>query len=207
MKNFLFLSACVILAFASCKKDAAKTTTTNTITATVGGSNINFSTTAIGELASDTGAYVLEIVGLTGTSSSAQSMAVGLLSDAPFVKGTYTFNSADTTSTVTVFPIIEYIKNLSGDDSYIFGTNAGINIGDGSYVGPTSTTTVTITSISSTNVQGTFSGILVNEGDNTTTETVTNGKFNVDLKTTNLQNMNTRISVTKLRSLKNRVRN
>jgi len=207
MKKLLFFSACIMLAFTSCKKDSSKTTSSNTITATVGGSNITFSTNATGGLATDSGLYVLEIVGLTGTNSSAQSMSIGLVSDAPIVKGTYTFNSADTTSSATVFPDVEYVKNLSGDDSDVFGTNVVINIGNGPITIPTSTTTVIITSISSNNVQGTFSGLLVNEGDNTTTETVTNGKFNVAISASKIQSLNSRISATKLRLFKNRVRN
>jgi hypothetical protein len=41
---------------------------------------------------------------------------------------------------------------------------------------------ITITSISSTNVQGTFSGTLIYSNCGTSTKTVTNGKFNVNIK-------------------------
>jgi hypothetical protein len=202
MKKLLLLSACVLLAFASCKKDSSKIIASNTITATVGGSNINFSTTATGALVSDSGAYILEIGGLSGTSSSAQSIAVGLLSESPFVKGTYTFNKSTDPNTITVIPAIAYTGNLSGTDA--FESETVIDLQDSTI---STSCTVTITSITSTNVQGTFSGLLVNDEDNTTTKTVTNGKFNVDITKTTLQNMNTRISATKLRSLKNRIRN
>jgi hypothetical protein len=204
MKKILLFSACVLLVFSACKKDSAKTASSNTITATVGGSNINFSTNATGELATDSGAYVLAVGGLTGTSSSAQSIVVGLLSDKPFVKGTYTFDTSTDPNTITVLPSIAYLTNTSGDESSEFDSNTDIYLQNSTL---STTCTVTITSISSTNIQGTFNGLLTNDGDNTTTKTVTNGKFNVGLKTVNAGSLNTRISAAKLRSFKNRILN
>jgi hypothetical protein len=195
-----------MLAFASCKKDSAKktTTTTNTITATVGGSNINFSTNAVAELASDSGAYILAVAGASGADSSAQSIFVGLVSEGPIVKGTYTFNSS-TDPYATIVPDITYAKNLSGSAADFFVTDYELKVQNSTI---STTTTVTITSISSTNVQGTFSAVLVNaQINNTTTQTVTSGKFNVDISATKLQTMNSRISAAKLQSLKNRIRN
>ncbi|MHB8208859.1 hypothetical protein [Mucilaginibacter sp.] len=203
MKNFLLFSACVMLAFASCKKDAAKTTTTNTITATVGGTNVNFSTGAIAQLGSDSGAYILEVQGVSGTGSSAQPIIVGLVSEAPIVKGTYTFNSS-TDPNATVFPDITYAKSLSGSAADVFVTDIYFDAQSSTI---STTTTVTITSISSTNVQGTFSGVLINEADDTITETVTNGKFNLAISTIKLQAMNSRISAARMQSFKNRLKN
>jgi len=204
MKKILLFSACVLLAFASCKKDSSKTSSSNSITATVGGSNSNFSTNAIAELAADSGAYVLAVGGSTGTSSSAQSVVVSLLSDAPFVKGTYTFDASTDPNTITVLPSVTYLTNTSGDESSEFDSSTVIDLQDSTL---STTCTITITAISSTNIQGTFSGLLVNEGDGTTTKSVTNGKFNVALKTVNAGSLNSRISATKLRLFKNRVRN
>jgi hypothetical protein len=192
-----------MLSFASCKKDSTKTSSSNTITATVGGSNINFSTTAIAQLASDSGVYVLAIQGVSGTGSSAQSIIVGLLAEGPIVKGTYTLNSS-TDPNATVLPAITYARSLSGNDADVFETDVDINIPNSTI---STTTTVTITSISSTNVQGTFSGVLVNDADGTTTETVTNGKFNVDMSANKVQTMNSRVLAAKMQLLKNRIRN
>ena len=204
MKKILLFSACVMLAFASCKKDSSKTTTSNTITATVGGSNTSFNTGAAAAMAADSGAYVLAVAGSTGTSSSAQSIVVGLLSDKPFVKGTYTFDTSTDPNTITVIPSISFLTNESGDASSEFDSSTDINLQDSTL---STTATVTITAISSTNIQGTFSGLLVNSGDNTTTKTVANGKFNVALKTVNEASLNTRISTAKLRLFKNRAHN
>jgi hypothetical protein len=141
---------------------------------------------------------------LTGTSSSAQSIIIGFLSDEPFVKGPYTFDTSTNPNTITVLPSISYLTNMSGEPSSEFDSSIDINLQDTTL---STTATVTITAISSSNIQGTFSGLLVNTGDNTTTKTVTNGKFNVGLKTVNVASLNTRISTAKLHLFKNRVRN
>lgn len=208
MKKLLLLSACVMLAFSACKKDSTtKVAASNTITATVGGANINFSTTAIAQLASDSGVYVLAVQGVSGTGSSAQSIVVGLVAEGPIVKGTYTLNSSTNLNTVTVIPGIEYAKTLSGNDSDIFGNSINVNVGSDANLSVTGTATVTITSISSTNVQGTFSGMLVNDADGTTTETVSNGKFNVDISANKVQSASRRISAATMQLFKNRIRN
>lgn len=196
-----------MLAFASCKKDSAKTTGKNTITATVGGSNINFSTTAIAQLASDSGLYVLGVQGVSGTGSSAQSVIVELLSNKPIVKGTYTLNSSTDPNTITVIPAIAYAKSLSGNDADIFESELDLDL-ENSVLTTNTTATVTISSISSTNVQGTFSGVLINDADGTTTENITNGKFNVDLSANNnIQSFNKRISAAKVQIFKKRLNN
>jgi hypothetical protein len=204
MKKLLLFSICAMLSFASCKKDSTKTSSSNTITATVGGSNINFSTTAIAQLASDSGVYVLAVQGVSGTGSSAQSIIVGLLAEGPIVKGTYTFNSSTDPNTITVLPAIAYTSNLSGIDADEFESNIDISLQDSTI---STTATVTITAISSTNVQGTFSGLLINDGDNVSTKTVANGKFNVDMSANKVQTMNSRVLAAKLQSFKNRIRN
>jgi hypothetical protein len=202
MKKFLFISACLTLAFSACKKESSKTSTTasNTITATVGGSNVNFSTSATAEVVIDSGIYVLAVQGVTGTSSSAQSIIVGVLAQGPIVKGSYTINST-TNPNVTVIPAIDYTTSLSGNDGDLFETNIDFDIPNDNI---STTTKVTITSISSTNVQGTFSGVLINDADGTSTETVANGKFNVAISTTKSLSS---LSSAKMRSFKNRLRN
>ena len=205
MKKLLLFSACVMLAFASCKKDSSKTiTASNTITATVGGSNMSFNTGASAALATDSGAYVLAVVGLTGSSTTSQSIVLGFLSDKPFVKGTYTFDESTDPNTITVLPSITYLTDMSGNESSEFDSNTEIDFGNSTL---STTATVSITSISSTNIQGTFSGLLVNDGDGTTTKSVTNGKFNVTLKTVSAGELNSRISSANMRLFKNRLKN
>ncbi len=150
-----------MLAFASCKKDSSKTETSNTITATIGSSNFNFSTAAVAQVISSNGIYSIQIIGSNGTGSSAQGVSIAIESDKPIVKGTYSVT--DTSS----FTDITYVENPSVSTPVSFSSQvAG---------------TVNITSISSTNVQGTFSGVLVSNQDNTTTQTLSNGKFNVSV--------------------------
>jgi hypothetical protein len=173
MKKLLLFSACVMLAFSSCsKKKDNSPSATNTITANVAGTDTKFNTTVTGVLASGQGAYDLAITGLTGTGTSAQSLSISIGSQNPIVKGTYTLNSS-TSSDATSFPDLVYEANLSGSSSAEFATD---------FTG-TNATTITITSITSTNVQGTFNGVLV--GDGNTTKSITSGTFNATIKTVN----------------------
>jgi hypothetical protein len=167
MKKILLFSACVLLVFSACKKDSAKTATSTSITATIGSSNLNFSTAAVAQVISSNGIYAIQIIGSNGTGSSAQGVSIDIQSDKPIVKGTYSVT--DTSS----FTDITYVENPSVSTPVSFSSST---IG-----------TVTITSISSTNVQGTFSGTLVSNQDNTTTQTLSNGKFNVGVLTTKEQ--------------------
>jgi len=176
MKKILLFLACVMRALSSCSKKNDNTpSATNTITANVAGTATRFNTSVTGVLASSQGAYDLAVTGLTGTGTSAQSISISIGSQGPIVKGTYTLNSS-TSSDATSFPDLVYEANLSGSSSAEFATDfTGAN-----------ETTVTITSISSTNVQGTFSGVLV--GDGNTTKSITSGTFNATIKTVNNQN-------------------
>ena len=159
-----------MLAFSSCKKSAPKVTSSNSITVTVGSSNLNFSTAASALLANSSGSYVLLISGATGTGSNAQAISIAIDSETPIVQGTYTLNSSTNTN-ATSFPQIAYVQSASTTNPVSFtsdptGTNAS---------------TITITSINPTNVQGTFNGVLLSDQDGTTTKSVTDGKFNVDI--------------------------
>ena len=167
MKKLLLFSACIILALSSCKKDSPKTINSTGITATIGGSDFNFSTAATAQVISVSGLYSIQIIGSNGTGSSAQGVSISIQSDKPIIKGTYSVADA------SPFTDITYVENTSVSTPVSFSSNT---------VG-----TVTITSISSTNVQGTFSGVLVSNQDITTTQTLSNGKFNVSVITTKEQ--------------------
>jgi len=186
MKKILLFSACVVLAFASCKKDSAKKTASTSITATIDGSNMNFSTGATAQSISEGGIYSLQIIGDYGSGTSAQGIVVAIETDKPIVKGTY--STTDTSSIIDV----TYVQNTSTSNPVSFST---VDVGS-----------ITITSISGTNVQGTFSGTLVSDQDNTTTKTVTNGKFNVGVVAGSVQVNNSRLEA-KMQAFKNRVRN
>ncbi len=197
MKKLFLFSACVMLAFASCKKEAATTTVAaNTITATVEGTPIIFATKQSAQLLIDSGLYELQVQGVNEGLSSAQSIIFGVVSKGPIVKGTYTLNSS-TNPNATIIPIISYAASGTTD---VFET-------DFNFANPvlSTTTTVSITSISGTNVQGTFNGVLVSTTSTAVIQTITNGKFNVDISANSSLSIS-RSSINML-SLKNRLRN
>ena len=171
MKKLLLFSACIMLAFASCKKnDPTKSTTAvGTISATIGGVNETFTTSVIAESA-DTPSYTIGISGFRGTGANQEGIQIGISSYKPITTGTYTISSA-LSNDVVYTPFVGYYKNTSVSSIAIFGTD---NI-----------TTITITSVSNTNVQGTFSGVLLNEDGSTDTQTIANGKFNVNITKAN----------------------
>jgi hypothetical protein len=170
MKKLFLISACFVLAFSACKKDSAKSSSSISagITATIGSSNFNFSTAATAQATTGSGIYTLQVLGETTTGSSAQGVSISIESDKPIAKGTYSISASDTSS----FTQVTYVENASISNPVSFSSESG---------------TVTITVISGTNVQGTFSGSLLSDQDGTTTEALTNGKFNVSLITTKQQ--------------------
>jgi len=71
MKKLLLFSAFVMLAFSSCskKKDNSPSTGTNTITASVAGTDTKFNTAVYGLIQSGNGLYDLIVAGITGSSA------------------------------------------------------------------------------------------------------------------------------------------
>jgi len=142
MKRFFLFSVFVMLAFSSCKKsdhNDKSSTGSNTITANVDGSTVNFNNKVTGSLMREQNEYVLVLAG--ATNDSQQSMQVGIESKKPIAAGTYILSSA-TSPDVNAVPQVFYNESGSPPVSFttdIFGTNV---------------TTVTITSINNTNVQG-----------------------------------------------------
>jgi len=177
MKKLLLFSACIMLAFASCKKsDPTKSNTTavGTISATIGGVNETFTTSVVAESV-DTPSYTIAISGFRGTGATQEGIQIGISSYKPITTGTYTISSA-LSNDVVYTPFVGYYKNTSVSSLVTFGTDfSAVHI-----------TTIIITSLSSTNVQGTFSGVLINEdGTSTDTQTITDGKFDVNITKAN----------------------
>jgi len=151
------LSGAVIMS--SCKKD--KSTPTPFITATIDGSAVNFNTHAVaikgsGETA---GVTVIQGEGPNGTTFSI-SLLTALTAGKTFVSGGDDVNNA---------PLLQY---STSDDDFFNDDDDASNV-----------ITVTITSVSSTSVQGTFKGKIMDaiEVGNGTPKTklISNGKFNV----------------------------
>jgi hypothetical protein len=161
MKKIIFPVVCSLLIFFSCSKSASSASG-GSITATVNGSNQTFNTSALAISEAASGAYSLAITGFEGAANNSNQVTIGIAGSSPITTGTYTtFGSAADE--------VSMVYSLPGNIEYAAISNAP---------------QVTITSISTTNVQGTFSGILTlySGTSSTTTESVTNGKFNVSIK-------------------------
>ncbi len=168
MKKLLILSACVLFIFTSCKKKT-DVVPVNTIIAIVNGATLNFNANVTGS--TSISGTMLHISGATTSDNTAAIIGISITSQdaSAITKGTYTFNSANTHPTVYTYVVYNTLDNNPSQQP--FNTDpTGVQ-----------STTITITSISSTNVQGTFSGTLVRPTVDGAIRTVTNGKFNVNL--------------------------
>jgi hypothetical protein len=173
MKKILLFAVSLLFVLASCKKTSEDNPIpVNTISATVDGVNISHNTNISAKFSSNSiggPSYTLNIQAAT------PNKAFGISLTSPdknaIAKGTYTLASSKNNTPIWVYVDYEdYEPNTNiPDQPYITDPN-GIQ-----------PTTVTITSISSTNVQGTFSGTLVYSQGGSGTKTVTNGKFNVNI--------------------------
>jgi len=163
MKNFklLLLSFGVLLALSSCKKSSSTPSTTGTITVTIDGSTQTFNFGAAAHVDNTSGFNSLSIIGVQSATSS-NSLIIGVNSTTPIAAGTYTGASSQT------------------DMSYTQSTGAIYQFDGGNSA---SNATVVIKSISSTTVQGTFSGTLeLINGSGAATKTLANGSFNLNIK-------------------------
>jgi hypothetical protein len=174
MKFCLLAAACMMPILNSCKKpdNNPVKSNNNTITATVDGQNLTFNTGAGARIVTnETGIYpdLLEITGATDASGNNAIIVIDVTSINSITTGT--FPSADTNPEPATTSGIIYNQNVAGSQlgqQYITNNNL------------TNSTSVTVTSLSSTNVQGTFNGALVyfisGGGPG---KTITNGKFNL----------------------------
>jgi hypothetical protein len=174
MKYLLALFVCLLFGFGACKKDGVGGPP-NTISATVNGVNINFNAKAIARMdTSVTGptGVTLNITGETNTEGVRSFIAVSVSTyspDGPIAAGTYLSLGTNSQADFSYLFYTEMASDTQPGQTYV--TDA-----TGKYLG-----SVTISSISRTSVAGTFSGMLVSSSGDTTTTTVTNGKFNVSI--------------------------
>jgi hypothetical protein len=174
MKFFPILTICLLFLFGSCKK-TSNVDPVNTMSATIDGVNVNFNSFANAQLVKDPTDLTTTTLSINGSSGpdDKESIAVSITShNSSIVSGT--FLSSDTGNELVFPSIIYHKKDSTLRLPPVYLTN---NFQPGS-------TTVTITSISSTNVQGTFSGTLVDPLDRfiIAPKTVTNGKFSLAIK-------------------------
>ncbi|MFI5161042.1 MAG: hypothetical protein ACHQHN_07175 [Sphingobacteriales bacterium] len=165
MKNLrlLLLPLCVLFVLTSCKKNSNTTgNTTGTITVNIDGTAQTFNVGATAHVDNTGGFYTLSLIGVQ-SASAANSIIVEVTNSSPIVAGTYTGTNSQADMSYT---------QVSGSAVYQFdGSNNASNA------------TITIKSISSTNVQGTFSGTLeIITGAGTSSKILTNGTFNLNIK-------------------------
>jgi hypothetical protein len=179
MRNTLRFAIFLLIAFSSCKKSGGTDgpIPLNTITATVDGVNVNFSVSAkaiIGTITQygGTSDVYIGIYGQTGADDNRALLDVVVTLYPPATQVTTgTYPDIDANSPAG-FAVLLYEKFSSNPP----GTHETTTLSNSSYQ-----TFITITSISSGSVQGTFSGTLQNPSDLTTANVITNGKFNVAL--------------------------
>jgi len=165
-KFSLFLFA-IIFAFSCNKNSSSPGGGTAAIKATIDGSSQTFNVGATASLVSFGSEQALSITGVQSNSNTAYLITLALMpsNGSSITPGTYTGNASSDEVELT------YAQASTGiayqNDPTISSSNA----------------TVVITSISSTNVKGTFSGTLVLEtGSGAATKTITNGSFDLAIK-------------------------
>ena len=168
MKRLLFLSACFVIFMASCQvHNDALVAPTSTITATVDGVNESFNSNDTVRSIGSTGMYV------SGTNAANSDKIIFILGSS---NGLDTGKYSSTAATNNGIQVLYGVGPGYTADNYYYNYNIS---GGPSYDG-----TLTITSISSTRVQGTFSGTLVQESSVFSTgirltKTIANGKFDL----------------------------
>lgn len=166
MKRLLPFLICIALAWSSCTNSAVSPTITKgTITATINGVDETFNVSdSVKYIAKQpqTADWWLILSGHNGEAASSDQFFLTLDYQAPIVAGV-TYNNE-----ITDHPINVTISYKTSVKQYMasYGSPLPVNI--------------TITSFSSTNVQGTFSGSPSNNGE---TKTITNSKFSLDFST------------------------
>jgi len=167
MKKLRFLlPLCALCLLFSCKKNSSSTGSSGSITATVDGSSQTFNYSATASLLAFGGSQALTITGVQ--SSSLTTYVITLIitpTSGNVTAGTYSATTAHDNVQLTY-------AQASTSVAYQNDPTSG-----------SSNASVTISSISSTHVKGTFTGKLILEsGSGAATKTVTNGSFDLDIK-------------------------
>ncbi|MBS1530165.1 MAG: hypothetical protein JSU01_07655 [Bacteroidetes bacterium] len=171
MKRFLLPAICLLLVFTSCKKKN-DVTPVNTLTATVDGINMNFNSNMTARIDGNftgTGNIDLVVEGFATNGSTNNMLGISFITANlnSITAGTYT--AANANNTPPIWAAITYNDNSSASThNYLTYTTVPF--------------TITITSISKTNIQGTFSGVVADLNNSSNTKTITNGKFNVNIQ-------------------------
>ncbi|QEC77652.1 hypothetical protein FSB76_17525 [Mucilaginibacter ginsenosidivorax] len=170
MKKLLLFAVCLAFIWQSCNKSTAPVlAATSAISATIDGSNENFNTVDSSGYRNTPTYYSAFISAKNGTSSTADKMELDIYSPTPIAVGTYNL----TKNYNPPFGIL-IIYKINGSSNF-----ANDYVVDYTGNHPAS---ITISSISTTNIQGAFNGTLIVANNSGATKTISDGKFNIDLK-------------------------
>jgi hypothetical protein len=157
MKNILFAGFLCVLTFSACKKDNNSSTATGSnLSASISGTAVTFNNALVASNTSAGGFYGLQIVGFNGTAGTSDALYLLVYSPTPIAAGTYVDGQSAS---------INYVVQSGGTVTY------------SSAISPTNPISITITSINSTSVTGTFKGDVFASGNNK--KVLTNGQFSV----------------------------
>jgi hypothetical protein len=158
--SLLLMPFCLLLVMSSCKKHSPSANGTGTINVTINGSAQTFNVGAIAHVDNTGDFHSLSLIGVQ-SAGTANSIILEITASSPIIAGTYTAAGSQADISYT----------LASGSVYQFDDSEG------------SGATIVVKSISSTNVQGTFSGTLGKiNGDGPATQTLTNGTFNLNIK-------------------------
>ncbi len=155
-----FLLSATVL-FSACSKDD-KSSASAAISSSVDGTTIDFNVNAKAVRSQTSGFYSVTITGFQSSSASNQ-IAIVLTSSSPIAAGSYT----ETDATGQKLSSVNFVQSGTPYISYMSATNPS---------------KVTISSITSTAVQGSFSGdvfMATTSGISTTKKVITKGQFNL----------------------------
>jgi len=149
-----------VITLNSCKKKDEKPAVS--ITATIDGTATNFNLNAAALQATSSGMTITNIEGSTSTGGPTLSLSlIGTLTAGK------TFSDANTADNDR--PLFVYATSPTADSDYLNDDDDTSNL-----------PTVTITSVTSTTIDGTFKGLVAN---GTSTKSIANGKFHVNIQT------------------------
>jgi len=168
MKKLIFFAVCVVFVLFACNKSGVKPQIN--VSATIDGVDENFNTTDSLRYSNTPTVYSASISATNGTSATADKMELMVNNPTQITTGTYTLTKP---------------WNPPFEPLIIYSTDGGSNYANDYVVDYTGNhpAEITITSVSNTSIQGTFSGVLVvAAGTSGATKTITNGKFNLVIK-------------------------
>jgi len=162
MKALLFAAFFSAIALSSCKKDNNDSVAGPNLSASFDGISTKFNNALVGSKSSTEGSYAFQVGGSEGTSGSSDVFYLLVTSNNPIAPGTYVDGQGAG---------IVYISQSGGVTNYSNALSA------------TNPISITVTSISSTHVTGTFKGDIFVDANNTLEKkALTNGRFNVTLQ-------------------------